>query len=123
MICDRFADSTTAYQGYGRGFDVETMLQLHGFALGDTWPDLTLLLDIDIHNGFRRLAARQAGEGGGPDRMEREARAFHDRVRHGYLQLAARQPDRYRIIDAAGDEETVAGTILREVCDVFGIHD
>ena len=101
VVADRFMDSTTVYQGFGRGFPVERMIEINAFAVGETVPDLTLLLDVEVEHGFRRLRARQESGGGGPDRMEREARAFHERVRAGYLELARRWPERFRIIDAS----------------------
>jgi dTMP kinase len=102
VLCDRFADSTTAYQGYGRGFDIETLQQLHSFALGGTWPDLTILLDVSVEEGFRRLHARNAGQGTALDRMEREPADFHRRVAEGFRDMARRWPDRFRRVDAGG---------------------
>lgn len=122
VLCDRFADSTTVYQGYGRGFDPETLLELHRFALGNTWPDLTLLLDVDVDIGFQRLAQRTAGGGLGPDRMERETRDFHRRVRAGYLELADRWPDRFRTVDASVTPEAVADAVWKEVRDAFSLR-
>ncbi len=107
VLCDRFADSTTAYQGYGRGFDVEMLQQLHAFALDGTWPDLTILLDISVEEGFRRLRARNAGKGTVPDRMERESEVFHRRVAQGFRDMACRWPERFRCVDAANPPESV----------------
>ena len=120
VVSDRFADSTTAYQGYGRGFPVEQMLEINAFAIAGTEPDLTLLLDVDVATGFRRLAARHAEKGSGPDRMEREARAFHERVRAGYLEMAARWPARFRVLDARADADAVAAQVWNEVARVLG---
>lgn len=106
VLCDRFADSTTAYQGYGRGFDIEELLQLHAFALGGTWPDITLLLDLDAEHGFRRLKARNGGAAG-LDRMERESPEFHQRVVAGFREMASRWPVRFRRIDATGSVAAV----------------
>lgn len=111
VVCDRFADSTTAYQGYGRGFAIEDMLRLNDFAVQEATPDLTLLLDVDGATGRERLSARQAETGTGPDRIEQEAQVFHDRVRDGYLALAERFPGRFRVLDAGRDPETVAEDI------------
>lgn len=110
VVCDRFADSTTVYQGYGRGFDVERMIEINRFAIGEAEPDLTLLLDVDVARGFERIH-RRPETGGSLDRIEREERAFHERVREGYLALAARFPDRFRIVDAARDEDAVADAV------------
>jgi len=112
VICDRFADSTTAYQGYGRGLSVEGLLNLNRFAIGETVPDLTILLDIDISCGFQRVAARLAIHNGQTlDRMEREDRVFHEKVRAGYLDLARKQPDRFLVVDAARNPVTVFNDI------------
>ncbi len=111
VVCDRFADSTTAYQGYGRGFDIEQMIAINEFAIGTAVPDLTLLLDIDLDEGFRRITDRHREKDTPLDRIEQEARDFHDRVRHGYLELAERWPQRFRIIDGMGHPDDVAATL------------
>ncbi|MBM4153666.1 MAG: dTMP kinase [Lentisphaerae bacterium] len=115
VVSDRFADSTTVYQGIGRGFGMDAMIGINAFAIGGTVPDLTLLLDLDVEAGFRRLAERQSREGTGPDRMEREAREFHRRVREGYLELARREPARFRVLDASGGPEAVESLVWAEV--------
>ncbi len=107
VVCDRFADSTTAYQGYGRGFDPEQMLAINGFAIDGATPDLTFLLDLDLDEGFRRLAIRHQEKASPLDRIEQEARSFHERVRQGYLDLARRYSDRFRVIDSMREEDTV----------------
>ena len=112
VVCDRFADSTTAYQGYGRGFPVEKMLAINDFAIGAAIPDLTLLLDLCPEAGLERVRLRA---GGRLDRIEQEAVDFHHRVREGYLEMAARWPDRYQIIDADRDEDMVAAEIWDRV--------
>ncbi len=119
VICDRFADSTTAYQGYGRGCDVERILALNAFATGGLEPDLTILLDLDIRDGFERLRNRNQREAVGPDRIEREDQAFHEKVRAGYLELARRWPQRIRIVDAARDVASVDADVLRIVAAIF----
>jgi len=118
VLCDRFADSTTAYQGYGRGFDIEALRPLHEFALGGTWPDITLLLDLDAELGFRRIQARNGGAAG-LDRMERESLAFHQRVVAGFREMAGRWPERFRRVDAAGTVDTVHETIWTIVKEVL----
>lgn len=100
VVCDRFADSTTVYQGYGRGFDIEQMIAINNFAINGASPDITLLMDVEVAIGFDRLASRQRELFQKSDRIEREERAFHERVRKGYLELAARWPDRFVKIDA-----------------------
>jgi len=111
VVCDRFADSTTVYQGYGRGFDVERMIGINAFAIGDTIPDVTFLLDMDVAVGFDRLHRRNRERAASRDRFEREDMAFHERVRAGYLDLARRWPDRFVVIDASADEDAVAAGI------------
>ena len=111
VVCDRFADSTTAYQGYGRGFSVEQMIAINEFAIGGAQPDLTILLDLPVSDGFARLQQR----GGKKDRIESEALDFHERVRAGYLELARRWPERFRIVDPRGTLESVAAEIWKLV--------
>lgn len=119
VVCDRFADSTTAYQGYGRGFGAETMITINDFAVGAAVPDLTLLLDVDVGAGFERLALRQKELFEQPDRIEREERAFHERIRDGYRELAKRYPGRYRVIDAAREQHLVEADVWRTVNEVL----
>lgn len=119
VVSDRFADSTTAYQGYGRGFSPETMIAINEFAIGEAVPHVTLLLDVTIATGFERLAERQRELFEKADRIEREEREFHERVRKGYLALAARWPDRFRRIDAAREPFAVEADIWRTVQDVL----
>ena len=111
VVCDRFADSTTAYQGYARGCDVETILVLNDLATGGLAPDLTILLDMDVKAGFERLRQRNLRHGVEKDRIERETLGFHERVRSGYLELARRWPQRIRVVDAARGEDAVQADI------------
>lgn len=101
VLCDRFTDSTLAYQGYGRGLDLPTIEAVNEAATGGLAPDLTLLLDLDP------AAGRARGAEGGTDYLEREALAFHERVRAGFRALAEREPQRWRVIDAAQDLDAV----------------
>jgi len=117
VLCDRFADSTTAYQGYGRGLPLAQVLAINAFALDGTLPDLTILLDLPVGDGLARLARRA---GGAKDRIEREALAFHERVRNGYLELARRWPERFRVVSAAADADAVAAAVWKLVHDAFG---
>ena len=109
VICDRYADATVAYQGYARGLTPDLMHQLHRLLFEGLKPDLTLLLDVDPRIGLARAwnqldsGARSRSEG----RFEEEALAFHERVRAGYLDLARIESERFRIVDAALDEEAV----------------
>ena len=102
VLCDRFTDATYAYQGGGRGVDVSLIARLEELVQGDFRPDLTLLLDVPVAVGLAR--ARQRGA---PDRFEQEQAAFFERVRRSYLDLAARHPERYRVIDASRKLEDV----------------
>ncbi|MBP7274637.1 MAG: dTMP kinase [Kiritimatiellae bacterium] len=115
VLCDRFADSTLAYQGYGRGFDVAALRRLNEFAIADCVPDVTLVLDLPVDAGRARMAGRHAAGGDGPDRLEREAAEFHARVRDGYLALARAEPGRFRVMDASRAEEDVFEALAVEV--------
>ena len=115
ILCDRFIDSTMAYQGFARGMDIETLDRINNFAIGGRKPDLTLLLDLEIECGFERLKERYADGEGTHDRFEREARDFHRRVHDGYHELVAREPERFRTIDAARSIESVAGDVWSAV--------
>jgi dTMP kinase len=108
VLCDRFIDSTLAYQGFARGMDIETLDRINDFAIHGRKPDLTLLLDLEIERGFERLNDRYANGIGSADRFEREARDFHHRVREGYHKLAQREPKRFRIVHSDRPIETVS---------------
>jgi dTMP kinase len=114
VLCDRFADATVAYQGFGRGLDTGVIQVLNAFSALSLKPDMTLLFDLPVATGLARAEKRAAG--GRPekaeDRFEHEDHAFHERIRKGYLTLAAGEPDRFRIIDGAAD----VGTVHRKVC-------
>ncbi len=113
VLCDRFTDATYAYQGFGRGIDIARIASLEDWVQGTRRPDLTLLLDVPVELGLERAGRRSA-----PDRFERQERAFFERVRDGYLQLAAQSPDRYRVIDAVLDLEQVPAQIVATI-DAF----
>lgn len=106
VLCDRFADSTTAYQGAGRGLPIEHVLQLHHFATQGIWPHLTIVLDLPAKVGLERARAR-----GRFDRIEQESLDFHERVRQGFLALAKQEPGRIRIVDATQSIEAIAAVI------------
>ena len=118
VICDRFADSTTAYQGYGRGFSIDQMLAINEFAIDGAVPDLTLLLDLDVSIGFQRIVQRHKASSSTWDRIEREEKAFHEKVRNGYLELARRWPERFKVVNAQGNPEGVEQDIWRIVENV-----
>lgn len=110
VLCDRYEDSTWAYQGMGRGLDLTLIDQLNAIATGGLQADLTLWLDLDPEQTRQRLRDR-----GGADRMEQADADFHQRVRKGFTELAERHGDRTLRIDADGDEETVAQRIQQAV--------
>jgi dTMP kinase len=113
VICDRYTDSTVAYQGYGRGIDIETIKNINDMATGDRKPDLTVLLDIPVNDGFARKTGQE------PDRFEKEAKAFHQKVRKGYLRLAAEEPQRWLVIDARLSKETIKQIIWKKVSSLL----
>ena len=113
VISDRYADSTLAYQGYGHGIDLTVLHQLLNFATGGLTPDLTLLFDLDVETGLSR---RQSG-GGEWNRLDDYELAFHRRVRAGYLELAAAEPQRWVCIDAAQNPQQVHFDLQRIVTD------
>jgi dTMP kinase len=117
VVCDRFADSTLAYQGYGRGLQLVELRTLHRFALGDFVPDLTLILDLPVAEGFAR-AARRAG---GADRFERLDRDFHERLRRGFHEIAAAEPERCALVDASGERDDVHRAVLAAVAGKLGV--
>ncbi len=115
VVCDRFTDSTVAYQGYGRGMSLDSIELLDRVSTGLRRPDLTLLFDLPARLARERAAARGSGQA---DRLDREALAFYERVREGYLAIAASDPERVKLVDASGDiEATAAGA--RAVLDAF----
>ncbi len=115
VICDRFADSTFAYQGYGRGIDVELLRQLNDFATEGLVPDLTILLDVPPEVSRARLAARQAETATTADRIELAGCEFHRRLRDGFLDLAKAEPARFAVIDAAGSRAEVSAKVNEAV--------
>lgn len=111
VVSDRFADSTLAYQGYGHGIDRTLLDKLYGIAVGDFRPDLTLILDLPVEAGLARASARRGNE----TRYESLPRDFHERVRRGFLDIAAAEPDRCLVIDATAGVEAVASAIAEAV--------
>ena len=114
VLSDRYADATAAYQGAGRGFPEDLIAELIALATGGLMPDLTLVFDVSVEESLRR-ATRRTHDGPAPDRLDAEDAAFHTRVRDAYLRLAAAEPDRVRIIDAAGSVEETHADVLRLV--------
>ena len=109
VICDRYLDSSLAYQGGARGLGVENILNVNLFATENTWPDLTLLFDITPEEGLRRISANANRE---VNRLDLEKLEFHHKVRDTFLELARRYPDRFVIIDASKSREEVARATL-----------
>lgn len=102
VITDRFSDSTIAYQGYGRLIDLKLLETLDGIVTAGLKPDFTILLDIDVETGLKRNKGANK-----VDRLELEDVDFHNRVRAGYLELASKEPERIKVIDASGDIKSV----------------
>jgi dTMP kinase len=115
VICDRFSDATRAYQGAGRGVDAALIESLAQAVHARLWPQRTLLLDLPVELGLARARARRAGG----DRFEDEQRQFFERARARYLQLAADEPQRVRVIDARLDPAQVAAQALTAIEDLF----
>lgn len=116
VVCDRFTDSTRAYQGAGRGLDAEMIESLATYAEQGVRPDLTLLLDLPVEIGMARAAARRGVAR--KDRFEREAQAFFERVRAGFLDIADRDAERVRIVDAAAPLDVVQA----QICSLLDRH-
>ncbi len=109
VVCDRFADSTVAYQGYGGGVPVEALTGLHRLIAGDFRPDLTLLLDLPVEEGLARALARRGDE----TRFEQRDIHFHKRVRRGFLAIAKQEPTRCIVIDASRSIEDIHRALMR----------
>ncbi len=117
VICDRFADSTMAYQGYGHGVPLAELAALHRFTAGGFAPDLTLILDLPVAGGLARANARPGQE----NRFERMGVAFHERLRQGFLAIAAQEPQRCVVIDAGATVEAVHQAIHAAVKARLGL--
>ncbi len=115
VLCDRYADSTLAYQGYGHGIDLALLQTITFFATGGLKPDLTICLDLPVEEGLRRKwAAYRVGQSE-LNRMDRKELAFHQRVRDGYLQMAAHEPERWLVLDASRSIEAIRDDIRKQV--------
>jgi dTMP kinase len=108
VLCDRFSDSTLAYQSYAGGLDRETVARLHRLTMANAEPDLTLVLDLPVDEGLKRAAARRDDE----TRFERKGREFHERLRQGFLEIARAAPQRCVVVDAGQAIERVHAAVL-----------
>jgi len=115
VLCDRFADATLAYQGFGRGLNLAWLEEIHNRFLQGLKPDLTFLLDLPVEEGLRRAWKRMENQAVKEDRFEKEDLAFHQRVREGYLLLARREPNRIVVLDGMKDEQTLHREILNRL--------
>jgi len=115
VLCDRFTDSTLAYQGYARGLGEEVVLTLDRIACRGLTPDLTLLIDIDLATGLARARVRNATGAGNETRMDDQALGFHRKVRQAYLRIARQSPNRFRVIDGSSSPEAVAARVWESV--------
>lgn len=112
VITDRFYDSTFAYQGFGRGLDIKEMKMANRVATGGLTPDITILLDISVKDGKSRASNR-----GEADRLEQNSLDFFEKVRNGFLTLAKDEPNRFIVVDASQDIDSVKSDILKELVD------
>lgn len=111
VICDRFVDSSLAYQGYARGLGIEEIYEINKYAIGNVFPDLTLYIDVDPNVGL----SRAKGRGRKVDRLDLEKLSFHELVREGYLEVAKRYPERVKIINGNRDIKEIYNDIKAEV--------
>ena len=123
VLCDRFTDSTYAYQGHGRGVGLDTIASVDEIATGGRRPDRTVLFDLppQVAHGRGQSSSRRAlsyGDGG-VDRIDGEDLAFYERVRHGFLELARAEPDRFRVVDSSGTLEQTAAQVREALLDVL----
>lgn len=109
VICDRFTDSTIAYQGYGRGIDFNTINEINQISVGSVIPDLTILLDLPVENGLQRKKHINS------DRFDSEELDFHNRIRNGYLQLASNNPERWLVINGLLSKREISKIIWQKV--------
>jgi dTMP kinase len=117
VICDRYADSTTVYQSYGRGLDIEMVKAVNKVGTQGLRPDLTILLDIPVAVGLVRRRDKRR------DRFEREEMTFHQRVKDGYLKLAANEPQRWLVIDASQTKEKIGQIIWQRVSQLLSVSE
>lgn len=114
VLCDRHIDSSTAYQGYGRGLDIQQIKNLNSIATGGMLPDLTIVFDIDIETSMQRVGKNK-------DRMENSGVEFFNRVRNGYLELAKQEPDRIKVVDSTGSIEDIHKHVVSLVSNLLAM--
>ncbi|MDC8447788.1 MAG: dTMP kinase [Nitrospira sp.] len=117
VVCDRFSDSTMAYQGYGRGLDLRVLETMNDWATGKLVPHLTLLFDVPVAVGLRRRQQTSS-----QNRLDREAKRFHEKVRSGFHALARREPRRIKVIDSSQSLESVTQTVEELVMNWLKTH-
>ena len=113
VLCDRFVDSSLAYQGHARGLGIDEVLSINEFAIGDMMPDLTVFFDINPEAGLARIAANEMRE---ENRLDKEGLHFHELVYEGYLELIRRYPERIKVTDASLSQEQVTENIWKIIC-------
>ncbi|MCM1339572.1 MAG: dTMP kinase [Muribaculaceae bacterium] len=112
VLCDRHTDSSVAYQGYGRGLDIEEIKTLNTLATGGKSPDLTLVFDVDIETSMTRVGSEK-------DRMESAGKEFFNRVRNGYLEIAKQEPNRVKVIDSTKSIDNVQQDVIKIVSEIL----
>ncbi len=123
VLCDRFMDASVAYQGWARGLGEDLVERLNTFAVGEAVPDRTFLFDLPVETGFGRGPEKRESDGvRKKDRLEREDRSFHEKVREGYLRIAKREPGRVVVIDASGPLKRVVDEVSRNIADCLDVQ-
>lgn len=117
VVCDRFTDSTRAYQGYGHGLNLAMIESVNRAVLDGFGPDLTFILDVPVDTGLARAGGRLKKDGSGEDRFERLDKAFHERLRQGYLDIARKEPQRCVVLDGLQPKEKITDRVINEVLD------
>ena len=123
VLCDRFTDSTLAYQGFGRGVSLDVLAEADELATGRRVPDHTLLFDLPAIEARRRGQSEERAEAGDVDRLDAEDLAFYERVRGGYLELSRREPGRFAVIDSSGGVEDTEAQLEEVLGTLFGTEE
>jgi len=123
VLCDRFSDATYAYQGAARGLSRDFIKIINSYSSMGLKPDLTLLFDLPVEEGLKRATERdnQLKDSSFSDRFERESLVFHNKVREGYLQIRKNEPERFRLIDATRDIDTIRKEVYRHIAEFIGL--